>query len=276
MPCGTVNLDRLLRATARAEARHFWFRGFRAFVTPLLSRATADQAAGARTEAPRLLDCGCGTGANVPLLGRFGRAYGFDLSRVGLGIGLEAGRMRLARATVTAAPFPSGIFDVVTSFDVLYALEDHDERSAIDEMYRLLKPGGFAVVNVAATPALRGDHSVLSHEIRRYDRRGLRDRLTAGGFRIIRLTYTNATMALPLLVVRTLQRRRGLRQEHDAQREIAVPPAPVNALLTAVLMMESLWLRWFDLPVGSSLLCLAQRPRDDRREAGGGTSRSAS
>jgi len=80
-------VEHLLRATARAEARHFWFRGFRYFVTPLLRQATRGLSAG------RLLDCGCGTGANLELLGRFGRAYGFDLSEVGPRIGREAGRM---------------------------------------------------------------------------------------------------------------------------------------------------------------------------------------
>ena len=55
---------------------------------------------------------------------RFGRAYGFDLTEIGLRIGREAGRTRLARATVTAAPFPSAAFDIVTSFDVLYSLDD--------------------------------------------------------------------------------------------------------------------------------------------------------
>src|SRR5580693_4103466 len=102
-------VEHLLRATARAEARHFWFRGFRAFVTPLLQRAAAGL-----TDA-RLLDCGCGTGANVELLERFGRAYGFDLTEVGLRIGRDAGRTRLARATVTAVPFPTGSIDIVTS-----------------------------------------------------------------------------------------------------------------------------------------------------------------
>jgi len=33
-------MDRLLEATARAERDHFWFRGFRRFVTPLLHQAT--------------------------------------------------------------------------------------------------------------------------------------------------------------------------------------------------------------------------------------------
>src|SRR5436309_13316885 len=120
MSCGRSDtmraVEHLLRATARAEARHFWFRGFRSFVTPLIARA-ADGRSGLR-----LLDAGCGTGANVELLQRFGRAFGFDLSETGVRLGRDAGRTRLARATVTAAPFPSGAFDVVTSFDVLYSL----------------------------------------------------------------------------------------------------------------------------------------------------------
>jgi hypothetical protein len=61
-------------------------------------------------------------------------------------------------------------------------------------MFRLLKPGGFAIINVAAMPALTGDHSVLSREQRRYTRESLRTLLELGGFTIERLTYTNATL----------------------------------------------------------------------------------
>jgi hypothetical protein len=107
---------------------------------------------------------------------------------------------------------------------------------------------------------LRGDHSVLSREVRRYSRGELRVRMEQAGFVIRRLTYTNATLVPPLAIARLLQRRRGLRRESEADAEIAVPPAPINALMTAVMHLEALWLRAFDAPFGSSLLCLARKP----------------
>jgi hypothetical protein len=70
-------------------------------------------------------------------LGRFGHAYGFDLTEVGLRIGQKAGRTRIARASVTDVPFATGAFDVATSFDVLYALDDPAEQAAIREMQRV-------------------------------------------------------------------------------------------------------------------------------------------
>jgi SAM-dependent methyltransferase len=249
-------VDQLLRATARAEARHFWFRGFRWFVTPLIRQAIAGR------PRPRVLDCGCGTGANLDLLGRFGTSYGFDLSAVGLYIGRQRGRTKLARATVTEAPFLNNAFDLVTSFDVLYSLPEPAERAAVAEMHRLVRPGGYVLINVAAMPVLRGDHSVLSRELRRYTRAGLTRLLAGAGFEIVRVTYTNQSLFVPMLLMRATHRWRGLAAESEAHQEISVPPGPVNALLSGLLFAEGLWLRRLNNWVGSSLLCLARKPVD--------------
>lgn len=248
-------MDRLLVATAQAERDHFWFRGFRRFVTPLLEAA----AAGRRDLLA--LDCGCGTGHNLRLLRRFGRAVGIDLTLSGLRHAARRGDRHVAQASAAHLPFAGGTFDLVTSFDVIYSLPDDVERAAVAEMFRVLKPGGRLVLNVAAMPILHGSHSVLSGEIRRYSKRTLRQVLEGAGFEIIRLTYTNAT-TLPLTAgVRLAQRAFG----HEAsEAEISVPPAPVNAALSAVLAVESAALRVVDMPAGSSLLCLAAKPVSSR------------
>ena len=80
-------VDHLLRATARAEARHFWFRGFRWFVTPLLDRPLRGRVrrrASSIAAAAPAPTSSCSSAS--------ARAYGFDLSEVGLDIGRELGR----------------------------------------------------------------------------------------------------------------------------------------------------------------------------------------
>ena len=265
MACGTrpaesdaaynTRVDRLLEATARAERDHFWFRGFRRFVSPVLARA----AAGRRRL--RLLDCGCGTGTNLRLLLEpYGDAWGFDLTWTGLQFARRAGLARVAQASAAAVPYPAAAFDIVTSFDVLCCLPDEIEREAVREMWRVLKPGGAAIINVAAMEILRGNHSVLSAELRRYSRKSLRVLVERAGFRVERMTYTNASLFPLMLGVRGVQRVMGLAPEHAAEGEITVPPAPVNAALSALLAVEAGVARVAPMPFGSSLLCLARKP----------------
>lgn len=244
-------MDRLLEATARAEQDHFWFHGFRRFVAPLLEQAAEGHAN------PAILDCGCGTGNNLAMLRRFGHAVGIDLTFSGLQYAVSRGDRRVAQASATSLPFGANAFDIVTSFDVIYALPDEAEKAAVAEMFRVTRPGGHLVLNVAALQMLRGNHSVLGGEVRRYSRRRLRWALERGGFEIKRLTYTNASI-LPIVAgTRWLQKLRGYR---ESSAEITVPAAPINSALTAVLAVESVALRYMDMPAGSSVLCLARKP----------------
>ncbi|MDP2388908.1 MAG: class I SAM-dependent methyltransferase, partial [Acidobacteriota bacterium] len=154
-------MDRLLELTYRAEQSHFWFRGFRQYMQPALARATAGVAS------PRILDCGCGTGSNLEMLRPYGRAVGFDLTGIGPAFAREHGH-RVAQASIAQIPFATGAFDLVTAFDVFQCLPDPVERDAIAEMSRVLRPGGWLLLHVAALEILHGRHSVLSEEVRRY------------------------------------------------------------------------------------------------------------
>ena len=252
-PLGTIRLvDRLLEATYAAEQAHFWYRGLKAFVRPLLEHATAG------LSYPRLLDCGCGTGANLQMLGEYGEAFGFDLTWQGLEFARQHGVRRVVQGSVTAVPFASGEFDVLTSFDILYCLPDPAEEAAIAEMNRLLRPGGSVIVNVAALDMLRGDHSILDGEVKRYTTGRLRKALERGGFEMVRLTYTNASIFPIVAATRFWQRLRGVNTKTTIG-DFFLPPAPINAVLKGVLLAEAAALRWVNMPVGSSVLCLARK-----------------
>jgi ubiquinone/menaquinone biosynthesis C-methylase UbiE len=244
-------VDQLLETTYRAEERHFWFRGFRRFVAPLIAEAVAG------VSDPRILDAGCGTGRNLLMLDAFGSPCGIDLNALGLSFAARKGRRTVARATVTDLPFPDRTFDLVTSFDVLYALDDAQEPRAFAEMARVLKPTGGVVINVAAMDVVRGGHSaVLGAERRRYTLESMRRSLVGCGLRPVRLTYTNASLFPMLAAVRTMQRLTGWPVPGI---ELEVPLAPINGLLAGVLALEAAVVRRLDMPFGSSVLCLARK-----------------
>jgi ubiquinone/menaquinone biosynthesis C-methylase UbiE len=243
-------MDELLALTNRAERTHFWFRGFREFVAPALERA-----AGGRTNL-RLLDCGCGTGHNLGLLTQYGRTFGFDVTASGLAIARKAGRP-IARADITRMPYASKTFDIVTSFDVLQCVSD--DGAAAAEMARVLKPGGAAVLTVAALDVLRGDHAEFSDEVHRYTRHSARALLQRAGLTPVRIAYTFASLFPLMLGVRTAQRLvRSLRRE-PGNWEIEVPPAPVNTALAMLVEGEAAIARRLPMPIGSSLLIEARR-----------------
>lgn len=246
-------VDRLLELTYRAEQSHFWFRGFRQYMSPAIARATAG------VVAPRILDCGCGTGSNLDMLRPYGRAVGFDLTGIGPAFAREHGH-HVAQASIAQIPFATETFDLVTSFDVFQCLPDAVERDAIAEMWRVLKPGGWLLLHVAALEILHGRHSVLSEEVRRYTPSRLRMIVEGGGFRIERLTFDHASL-LPIMLPVRLWHRLSAKdgQVPVGEGEITVPAAPINAALTALVSLEALALRAVNMPVGSSLMCLARK-----------------
>lgn len=243
-------MDQLLELTGRAEATHFWFRGFRRFLRPVL-----DEAAGGRRDL-RLLDCGCGTGNNMDLLRPYGRPMGFDLT----GGGLELARPRqmpIARADITRIPFRDDTFDLVAAFDVLQCVPD--DLRAVREMTRVVKPGGTVIATVAALDVLSGDHAAVWQEVRRYTPATARRLAVDAGLTPRRVSFMFASLFPLMLAVRVTQRLlrpyRPLRPDTD----IAVPSPPVNALLTGLVQAEAAISQRVSMPIGSSLLVVARK-----------------
>ena len=244
-------MDDLLELTGRAEATHFWFRGFRKFVSPVI----ADIAGG--RPGLRLVDCGCGTGHNLRLLHPYGKAVGFDLAGVGPERAHATG-FTVLRGDVTNIPLASGSFDVATSFDVLQCVEA--DVAAVREMARIVKPGGVVIVTVAALESLRGDHSEVWREVRRYTPATARQLVESAGLTPERVSFMFASLFPLMASVRLAQRlTRRFGRTVRADTDIVVPISPVNVLLTALVNAEAALVRHVPMPIGSSLLVVARK-----------------
>ena len=244
-------MDDLLELTARAEATHFWFRGFRMFFAPVIREI----AAGRRDL--RIVDCGCGTGYNLTtLLQPYGRAFAFDLIPDAIRRARTSGRP-LVRADMEHIPFASGTFDLATSFDVVQSVPD--DRKALREMARVLKPGGHVVLNVTGLDLLRGDHSDVWGELRRYTPDRATALLADAGLRPVRIAFLFASLLPLMLSVRMAQRVLRTVREPQGDADLSVPAAPLNTALSWVVRREAALARRIPMPFGSSLLIVGRK-----------------
>ena len=210
---------------------------------------------GERRVARKILDAGCGTGGLIRRLMPLHPDWtwtGIDLEPLACELACARCAAEIFQGSVTALPFADGAFDAVVSADVLYHLDD--DRAALREYCRVLKPGGMVVINVPAHRWLWSYHDVTVHARRRYARAEIAMKLREAGFDVMRCTHWN-TLPLPMILL-----RRKLLPPPRSGSDVQLYPRPVEALLRTAMAVERTWLRLFGtLPLGSSILATARK-----------------
>ena len=233
----------------RIEQSHWWYAGRRkilaSFIEDICRRVTDRR--------PRILDVGCGTGANLLMLSQFGDAEGVDISEDALAFCRERGLANVKLGAAEKLPYDDGTFDLVTALDVVEHLDD--DLSGLVEMRRVLRPGGRVLLFVPTFMFLWGVQDDVSNHRRRYRLPELQRVLEQAGFEIERMTYANITFFLPILLVRKLMRLTGIKAESENNINVSA----LNGVLGSLLGAENVVLRHMNIPFGVSGLCVARK-----------------
>lgn len=231
----------------KLENVHFWYRAMEEISLELINIYT-------KKKNLKILDAGCGTAGMTKKLEAFGgETIGIDINPKALALAKKKRIKTLIQADVCHLPFGDNEFDVVASFDVIYHRDVTNDEKAIKEMYRVLKPEGLLIVRVPAFEFLRGAHDQVVATRHRYKASELKEKMEKAGFQIIRLTYANMLLSIPLLIKRSIER---LKKNNSVSSDTVLLPYLINELFYYILKGENSFLRFFSLPFGSSIICL--------------------
>lgn len=241
------------------EHTHWWHIGKRAIVYGLLHKYLPQGNRNSR----RALDLGCGAGLNLERLSQYAQTTGTDYYEEALHFCRRRGFTRLCKADAANLPFASNSFDIVTALDVIEHLDD--DRVALEELLRVMRPGGVLIVSVPAYRFLWTYwDDILGHR-RRYTTAMMREAATSAGFQVRKLSYSNALILVPAVMVRIaksllLKVRSRSGEEAQAGSDFIEVPVPLNSALVGYYRLESAWLRRGSLPFGLSVVCVAEKP----------------
>ncbi|UYV15392.1 class I SAM-dependent methyltransferase [Porphyrobacter sp. ULC335] len=232
-----------------SQDRHWWFVGRRRIVAQLISMFVPLPANA------RVLEAGCGYGGNLAMLDKLGEVQAFEFND-----DARAHAANLLRRPVAYGRLPDKIgfdndrFDLIAMLDVLEHIDD--DVASLRTLGERLAPGGALLLTVPAVPWLWSDHDVLHQHKRRYTRALLAERLHAAGFEIAGIGYFN-TLLFPL----ALAQRLIARLVGAGGVDHAVPPEPLNALMTGIFSLEVGLLGRIPFPIGLSLFAVARKRR---------------
>ena len=232
-------------AMAEHDERHWWYRARRRVVAELIRRKVP------LPKDAKLLEIGCGTGHNLPMLGEFGQVDALEVDPIARGMAEK----RLGR-TVLSSPLPAlegvpdATYDMVAALDVVEHIPD--DKAALEGISRVLKPGGKLLMTVPAHQWMWSAHDVVNHHQRRYSKRDFKRLVNESPLKLESIGYLNSLL-FPLAMAQRLASK--LTGNEDAN--LAPPAEPINQVLERVFALERRVIGRIPLPPGLSLFAVA-------------------
>ena len=241
-------MDRIVYDRMAAhDSHHWWYRARRDILADYVTRE-AKLPANAR-----ILEIGCGTGHNLPMLAQFGEVDAIEIDEAARDIA----SVRLGKP-VGEAPLPEltgverGAYAMVAVLDVVEHIED--DVGALKAMAECLKPGGAILIAVPAHQWMWSAHDVVNHHKRRYSKATLDAAIKQAGLKHNGLSWFNSLL-FPAAVAARLAGKLMSKDDSDD----SPPPKLLNTIFEKVFRVERHLVGRVPLTPGLSILTLARK-----------------
>ncbi len=227
------------------EEKHWWHISKRKELTELIKWLNLKNF--------NILEIGCGTGKNLDVLRKFGKTWGLDNSKEAIKFSKKRGLNNLVLGEAENIPFSGGKFNLIILLDVL---EHTDDIKTLKEIFRVLVPGGYLIITVPAFSWLWGRWDVVLEHKRRYKKSELVSKLNLGGFKVLKASYLYSFLVLPALVIRLIKSKFF---KKDYPSDFKLGGVLSNWIFLQLCNLERVIRSKAGLPIGTSIICLAQK-----------------
>lgn len=223
---------------------HFWYQARRILISDLLQQALPG-----RDQKYQIIEIGCGTGIQLPLLAQFGPVEGLDIIPESIKIVKQAGFS--ARVfDIENDPLENNSADVIACFDVLEHLQN--DGKALIKITTTLRKNGIFLFSVPAIPALFGPHDKAMGHYRRYQKKEIIKKFDAAGLEIKTIGYWNSWFLPAIIILRVIKKI--ITPKNTANSDTKALPKFLNYCLYQILAAETrLIKKGLKLPWGLSL-----------------------
>ena len=231
------------------EVDHWWFKSRRKYLLDLLKDTPKDS---------KVLDIGCSSGIFLKDLLKLGfkaeNLFGIDISETAIE-NCKANSLQNCFVMDAQNITLTETFDVIIASDCLEHLED--DKKALNNWNNLLKINGTMYVFVPAFMSLWSYHDEVNMHFRRYTNAELKAKLVAENLEIIKSSYWNFFLFLPVYFFRKVTAI--FQKNKSGESDISIGNSFVNSMLLNLILFENKLLKIVSFPFGVSTFCIAKK-----------------